>query len=619
MEGGDVSQRQPDELVAKSVGARALVFAAGAIMNVVSAFLFFILAFTIGVPFEAPEIGGVDPGSPAWEAGFLPGDRVLSIDGSQVIDRTGLQVAVALCDPKTPLSIDIERKGPDGTTEAKTLKVTPEWQPELGFHTMGVLPALDSAVDEPPSDSLAARAGLKKDDRLRGFVFGGRRIENYPTNTLIGVLQRLRLVYPNAELQILIERGGNEVVLDVPRAGPDDLVDTPTIGVAIAGGNVVERVRPGSDAERANQLKSGDMVVAINGAPTHSVEWAELIAADDSVTLELRDASGSRTATIARDVLLRWTLSEQLQWASHTARVGQLTAHRSLETSVATGDLVTAVGDQACYSAEDAKKLLNDGIGATVAITVRRGSEIRNVSLSRPHAIGLTSVLQEGLPPLAWVPDGPAAKAGLKKGDTLVRVGDTPIRSWSDITKSVQDRKVGDAVAVVWRSAGATEESTGTITLAKRAPPLYIMPRLKTNVVKGSILEAIELGAHSTVKTSLYVYMTLRSLVKRQVSAKNLSGPVGITHALTRVSERRSFSYLLYFMAMISINLGLFNLLPFPVLDGGHLLFLAIEKIKGSPVDIRYQEWATNVAVMMILMLFLFVTFNDVMRLFGFS
>jgi len=118
-----------------------------------------------------------------------------------------------------------------------------------------------------------------------------------------------------------------------------------------------------------------------------------------------------------------------------------------------------------------------------------------------------------------------------------------------------------------------------------------------------------------TVISSKQILLTLKSLIRRDVSATNLAGPVGITHQLTIVVEQGTFTTLLYFLALISINLGLLNLLPFPILDGGHLVFLAIEKIKGSPVDVRVQEWAMNIAFFLILTLAVYVTFNDIRRL----
>jgi regulator of sigma E protease len=146
--------------------------------------------------------------------------------------------------------------------------------------------------------------------------------------------------------------------------------------------------------------------------------------------------------------------------------------------------------------------------------------------------------------------------------------------------------------------------------------PLGITIEEEQRTVRAGILASFGLGLDRTVVTSKQIFLTLRSLIRRDVSAKNLAGPVGITHLLTKVVER-SLSTLIYFLALISINLGLFNLLPFPILDGGHLLFLAIEKVKGSPVDIRVQEWAMNIAFFLILALAVFVTFHDLRRLLG--
>ena len=147
--------------------------------------------------------------------------------------------------------------------------------------------------------------------------------------------------------------------------------------------------------------------------------------------------------------------------------------------------------------------------------------------------------------------------------------------------------------------------------------PLGIAIDEEQTTVRAGILGSFGLGLQRTVVTSKQIFLTLRSLIRREVSAKNLSGPVGITHLLTKVVEHGKLSTLIYFLALISINLGLFNLLPFPILDGGHLLFLAIEKVKGSPVDVRIQEWAMNIAFLLILVLAAFVTFHDLKRLLG--
>ena len=209
---------------------------------------------------------------------------------------------------------------------------------------------------------------------------------------------------------------------------------------------------------------------------------------------------------------------------------------------------------------------------------------------------------------------GPADKAGIGAGTSILEIGKKPVNSWKDLMDGVGGVKPGEAVEVAWRTA-AGEEKRADITVG--LSPLEQLPPFQTlqTVVRASIGESFALGARRTVVVSKWVFLTLRSLFRREVSAKNLQGPIGIAHVLTKVSEQ-GIGTLIYFLAIISINLGLFNLLPFPILDGGHLFFLLVEKVKGSPVDVRVQEWATNIAFLLIISLAVFVTFNDLSRLF---
>jgi regulator of sigma E protease len=175
---------------------------------------------------------------------------------------------------------------------------------------------------------------------------------------------------------------------------------------------------------------------------------------------------------------------------------------------------------------------------------------------------------------------------------------------------------VGTQVALTWIEPGGTERQASVkLSMPNSEPLLLPLEDVRTTIHAGPIA-ALGLGARRTIVVSKQVFLTLRGLIRRDVSAKNLAGPVGIVHQFTLVLAHGEIAHLLYWLAVISVNLGLLNLLPFPILDGGHLLFLAIEKIKGSPVDVRIQEWAINVAFFLILFLAVFVTFNDVKRLF---
>jgi regulator of sigma E protease len=134
--------------------------------------------------------------------------------------------------------------------------------------------------------------------------------------------------------------------------------------------------------------------------------------------------------------------------------------------------------------------------------------------------------------------------------------------------------------------------------------------------IQTSLGEAVTEGWNQSVVWGKRIFLMLGALARQDVAPRNLAGPVGIVHIGKRVADE-GFSKLLYVLAMISINLGVFNLLPFPILDGGHLLFLLIEKLKGSPVDERVQGLVHLGAFVILIGLALYVTYHDILRLFG--
>jgi regulator of sigma E protease len=109
-------------------------------------------------------------------------------------------------------------------------------------------------------------------------------------------------------------------------------------------------------------------------------------------------------------------------------------------------------------------------------------------------------------------------------------------------------------------------------------------------------------------------YATLRSLVMKTVSPKDLAGPVGIGNLAIRAG-RRSMLDFAYFMAMISVSLAVINFLPFPVVDGGHAMFLIIEKIRGRPLPVSVMNVIQYIGLAMILFVFVFVTWQDISKL----
>ena len=121
------------------------------------------------------------------------------------------------------------------------------------------------------------------------------------------------------------------------------------------------------------------------------------------------------------------------------------------------------------------------------------------------------------------------------------------------------------------------------------------------------------MSCRKSVSFILQTYVTLKKLISGNVSLKAMSGPVGIA-IITYQAVEESFVEFLYLLAFISVNLAVVNFLPIPVVDGGVFVLLVVEKIKGSPLSIRVQEALTYTGLALILTVFAYLTYNDVLR-----
>jgi regulator of sigma E protease len=132
----------------------------------------------------------------------------------------------------------------------------------------------------------------------------------------------------------------------------------------------------------------------------------------------------------------------------------------------------------------------------------------------------------------------------------------------------------------------------------------------------GGPLAAVRMGLEETHRVMLTTYVTFARLFQGTVRVEHLKGPVGIAHIGTRIAER-GLIWLLFFLALISVNLAVVNFLPLPIVDGGQFLFLVFEQVRGRPVPLAVQNAATAAGLLLIGALFLIVTYNDIANLFG--
>jgi regulator of sigma E protease len=129
-----------------------------------------------------------------------------------------------------------------------------------------------------------------------------------------------------------------------------------------------------------------------------------------------------------------------------------------------------------------------------------------------------------------------------------------------------------------------------------------------------SLLDAMYVGIHKTWFWMQSIYLTLTRLAQGSVKTDALAGPVGIANLGIQVARERGPAHFFYLMAILGVNLAIINFLPIPVLDGGHALFLLFEKIKGSPVSVRIQTIATTIALAAIALVFILLTYQDIIN-----
>ena len=302
------------------------------------------------------------------------------------------------------------------------------------------------------------------------------------------------------------------------------------------------------------------------------------------------------------------------------------------------GDLVVAVDGTPVGSWQDLRwRLLraSDASDATIEVERPDGSRQRRslplASLAGADwegnfmsTLGLRADL--GAPVIdEVVPDKPAARAGLRAGDRIVAIDGAPVRSPAEVAAKT-NAKLGGEVAFRIMRDGAERDVTLTTEVAEQAGRkvgiagvrLKVDPALAERLavtVRYGVIDALGQGTSKTWELAVFTLRMLGRIATGEASLKNISGPITMADFAGQSAQAGALVFIGY-LALISISLGVLNLLPVPLLDGGHLLYYFAEIIKGSPVSDRAFEVGQRIGMVMLAVLMALALFNDLSRLF---
>ncbi|WP_108652053.1 sigma E protease regulator RseP [Dongshaea marina] len=239
-------------------------------------------------------------------------------------------------------------------------------------------------------------------------------------------------------------------------------------------------------------------------------------------------------------------------------------------------------------------------------------------------SLGFQPKLPQLLLELAQVlPNSPAAKAGLKEGDTLLAVNDKPLTKWSEFVTLVRDsaskpldltlRRQGEELSATL-TPGVKQLGQQQVGFAGVVPVSKPLPKSDQVLIQYGPVQAFGVASQKTLDMVGLTLKMVGKLITGAVSVNNLGGPISIAKG-AGASADYGFIYFLAFLALISVNLGIVNLLPLPVLDGGHLLFFIIEAVTGRPVPEKVQEYGFRIGIALLVCLMGIAILNDFARL----
>jgi len=213
--------------------------------------------------------------------------------------------------------------------------------------------------------------------------------------------------------------------------------------------------------------------------------------------------------------------------------------------------------------------------------------------------------------------DSPAQGVGLEVGDIIVLINNQLVIDAEMVSNQITESQGQEINLVVDRQGQEYQFEIQPQSITDSQGPIIGVGMVETGVIDygffASIWQGIKIGFLIMIMTVKAFYNLIVNLISHGQLDARLSGPVGVA-VLTGEMVKLGWIYVLQFMAILSINLGIINFLPFPALDGGRILFLMIEKIRGRSLNMKLENWLHNSGFIILIVLIIFITFRDINR-----
>ena len=396
-------------------------------------------------------------------------------------------------------------------------------------------------------------------------------------------------------------------------------------------------VREGSPAAEAG-LAEGDRLLEVVGAPRGLPLDRQLVGPmtrGEDLTVRVLDRSGAeRTLTV-----------EPSRSEDGPRRIGVASTRTLVESVRTTGPAASVLAELGIRGGDRLRSVQGSRVTdlrslEAALLAVPQGSELAVVVERDGAPVSLEATLPTELEPvriagdlhlegvegslaISVVPGTPAERAGLRSGDEVISIDGRAMSSWTEILEAIQAVTAEAGTVSILAYRGEPDPVTSKreeIRVEVAGEPVtlpdygFALGVARFTLKAATLGEAVRAGTRATNRFLSDVWRQLKKMLfTDEISSKNLGGIISIS-VISFDTASQGLPKLFFFLAILSINLAIINLLPIPILDGGHLLFLLVEAIKGSPVSERTFGYSQVVGLVMIMSLMVYVTYQDIVR-----